>query len=47
MKPDVVNLYNQLTAEWNKKPPNLDKCVDILNQLKVNLKAGEKAKLET
>ncbi len=35
MKPEAVNLYNQLTAEWNKKPQNLQKCTELLYQLKV------------
>lgn len=36
MKQEVVNLYNQLNTEWNKKPQDLKKCVDILGQLKVS-----------
>ena len=35
MKQEAVNLYNQLNTEWNKKPQDLKKCVDILGQLKV------------
>lgn len=35
MKQEAINLYTQLNAEWNKKPQNLEKCVEILNHLKV------------
>lgn len=35
MKQEAVNLYNQLNTEWNKKPQDLKKCVDILGQLKI------------
>ena len=35
MRPEAIELYNLLTAEWNKKPQNLDKCLDLLNRLKV------------
>ena len=32
---EAVSMYQKLNKEWNKKPPNLDKCGDILGQLKV------------
>lgn len=35
MKQEAINLYTQLNAEWNKKPQNLEKCVEILNHLKI------------
>merc|ERR1712227_175420 len=34
---EVVSLYQVLTQEWNKKPPNLDKCGELLVKLKVGL----------
>uniref|UniRef100_A0A6M2DGL0 26S proteasome non-ATPase regulatory subunit 8 n=1 Tax=Xenopsylla cheopis TaxID=163159 RepID=A0A6M2DGL0_XENCH len=33
----VVALYQQLKTEWAKKTPNLDKCGNLLSQLKVGL----------
>ena len=44
MKPDrmasvnigeVVTMYQILLKEWNKKPPNLEKCGKLLSPLKV------------
>jgi len=35
MKPEAVTLYEKLAIEWNKKPPNLEKCVQLLNDLKL------------
>lgn len=35
MRPEAIELYNLLTAEWNKKPQNLEKCLDLLSRLKV------------
>ena len=32
----VVSTYQNLTQEWNKKPPNLDKCGELLAKLKVS-----------
>ncbi len=32
---EVVSTYQVLTAEWNKKPPNLNKCGELLTNLKV------------
>jgi len=38
MRQDAIDLYNRLTAEWNKKPqPSYEKCVDLLNQMKIVL----------
>ncbi|KAJ8280281.1 hypothetical protein GJAV_G00052700 [Gymnothorax javanicus] len=34
---DTRGLYEDLKTEWNKKNPNLNKCGDILNELKVSL----------
>ncbi|XP_054711664.1 26S proteasome non-ATPase regulatory subunit 8-like [Uloborus diversus] len=34
---DVVQFYQVLQQEWAKKPPNLDKCGQILEKLKVAL----------
>ncbi|XP_046982289.1 26S proteasome non-ATPase regulatory subunit 8 isoform X1 [Schistocerca americana] len=34
---EVVSLYQQLKTEWNKKPPNLNKCGELLTKLKVGL----------
>lgn len=33
----VVPIYQALTQEWNKKPANLDKCGELLSNLKVAL----------
>lgn len=33
----MVTLYNQLLQEWNKRPPNLQKCGGLLAQLKISL----------
>ncbi|ELU07645.1 hypothetical protein CAPTEDRAFT_162401 [Capitella teleta] len=33
----VIALYQNLSQEWDRKPPNLDKCGDILAKLKVGL----------
>lgn len=33
----IVDTYKQLTQEWSKKPPNIDKCGAILDSLKVRL----------
>ncbi len=35
MRQDAIDLYNKLTAEWNKKPQNLEKCTELLSHLKV------------
>ena len=32
---EIVAVYQNLTQEWNKKPVNLDKCGDLLINLKV------------
>lgn len=32
---DVVSLYQLLKSEWAKKPPNLEKCGELLTKLKV------------
>jgi len=37
MKQEAIDLYNQLTAEWNKKPQNFDVCLNLLSQLKLIL----------
>jgi len=37
MKQEAIDLYNKLTAEWNKKPQNFQLCLELLNQLKVLL----------
>jgi 26S proteasome regulatory subunit N12 len=34
---DVVSMYQVLTQEWNRKPPNLDKCGELLSKLKIGL----------
>jgi len=34
---NVVHLYQSLKQEWNKKPPNLEKCGEHLCQLKLAL----------
>ncbi|KDR13661.1 26S proteasome non-ATPase regulatory subunit 8 [Zootermopsis nevadensis] len=34
---DVVSLYQLLKSDWTKKPPNLEKCGDLLKKLKVGL----------
>ncbi|XP_066601192.1 26S proteasome non-ATPase regulatory subunit 8 [Prorops nasuta] len=34
---DVVSLYQNLKQEWTKTPPNLKKCGELLNTLKVGL----------
>ncbi|PSN32765.1 26S proteasome non-ATPase regulatory subunit 8 [Blattella germanica] len=34
---DVVSLYQHLKTEWTKKPPKLEKCGELLAQLKVGL----------
>lgn len=31
----AMNLYQNLSQEWNKKPPNLEKCGNLISQLKV------------
>jgi len=33
----IVDAYKTLCQEWNKKPPNLEKCGSILDSLKVAL----------
>ncbi len=33
---DVESLYQQLHDSWSKKPQNLEKCGEILTQLKVS-----------
>ena len=35
MNPKAVELYTRLSAEWNRKPQNFQKCTEILNDLKV------------
>jgi len=37
MRPEAIELYNHLTTEWNKKPQNFDKCLDLLSKLKIIL----------
>ncbi len=37
MRQEAIDLYNQLTAEWNKKPQSLDKCLALLAKLKLVL----------
>ncbi len=37
MRQEAIDLYNQLTAEWNKKPQNFDKCLNLLTKLKLIL----------
>lgn len=37
MRQDAIDLYNKLTAEWNKKPQNLEKCNELLSHLKIIL----------
>ena len=34
---NTITLYKSLTNEWNKVPPNLPKCGDLLVKLKVLL----------
>ncbi|XP_033115934.1 26S proteasome non-ATPase regulatory subunit 8-like [Anneissia japonica] len=34
---EAVSLYDVLSKEWKKKKPNLDKCGDILQKLKIAL----------
>lgn len=34
---DVVHYYQDLQQEWSRKPPNLEKCGSILDELKVAL----------
>ncbi|XP_014672971.1 PREDICTED: 26S proteasome non-ATPase regulatory subunit 8-like [Priapulus caudatus] len=34
---EVVTLYQNLTQEWNKKAPNLEKCGQLLAKLKISL----------
>uniref|UniRef100_T1JGC0 26S proteasome non-ATPase regulatory subunit 8 n=1 Tax=Strigamia maritima TaxID=126957 RepID=T1JGC0_STRMM len=34
---EVVVSYQQLSQEWNKKPPQLDRCGELLDKLKVGL----------
>ena len=41
MKQEAIDLYNRLTAEWNKKPQNFEACLDLLSKLKVILKSLE------
>ena len=32
---DIVIMYQSLKREWDKKPPNLDRCGELLTKLKV------------
>lgn len=32
---EVITLYQSLSQEWDRKPPNLDKCGQLLAKLKV------------
>lgn len=32
---EVETLYKELNSEWNKKPQNIKKCGQLLDQLKV------------
>lgn len=32
---DVAALYNQLKSEWSASKPNLNKCEQLLGELKV------------
>ncbi|KAL8583821.1 26S proteasome non-ATPase regulatory subunit 8 [Nucella lapillus] len=34
---EIVVMYQSLKREWDKKPPNLDRCGEILTKLKVAL----------
>ncbi|KAK2191945.1 hypothetical protein NP493_42g09054 [Ridgeia piscesae] len=34
---DAVTMYQTLTQEWNKRPPNLDRCGEHLGKLKIAL----------
>lgn len=34
---NAVTLYQQLNKEWNRKPPNVEKCGSILSKLKIAL----------
>ena len=33
---EAVPLYEKLKNEWGRKPPNVDKTVELLSALKVN-----------
>ena len=33
---EVVNMYQTLVKDWNKKPVNLEKCGKLLSSLKVS-----------
>jgi hypothetical protein len=33
---EALPLYEKLKNEWGRKPPNVDKTVEVLNLLKVN-----------
>lgn len=35
MNKAAIDLYQALTTEWNRKPQDLNKCSQYLNQLKV------------
>lgn len=37
MRQEAIDLYSKLTNEWNKKPQNFDKCLDLLANLKIVL----------
>jgi len=37
MNENALQMYNQLTAAWNAKPPQLDKCNQLLAELKIVL----------
>jgi len=37
MRQEAIDLYNQLTAEWTKKPQNFDICLSLLSKLKLVL----------
>ena len=32
---EIVVMYQSLKRDWDKKPPNLDRCGEILTKLKV------------
>jgi 26S proteasome regulatory subunit N12 len=34
---NVVAVYQNLKQEWNKKPPNLERCGEYLSELKIAL----------
>merc|ERR1711971_440409 len=36
---EIVVMYQSLKREWDKKPPNLDRCGELLTKLKVALTA--------